>query len=82
MDAARTQDDTRPVVTRHEPDPSVVSAVLRVRDRFGAHGLRDLIALAQEELDGVERALAELREDLEADRRADAAIDLRDRPLA
>ena len=32
-----------------------------VRDRFGAHGLRDLIALAGYELELAEQALASLR---------------------
>lgn len=44
----------------HEPDPVVVDAVTTVRDRFGAGGLRDLIGLAQRELDVAEAALREL----------------------
>lgn len=42
-------------------DPAVAEAVHSVRDRFGAHGLRDLIALAGHELELAERALASLR---------------------
>lgn len=41
-------------------DPVVVDAVTMVRDRFGASGLRDVIALAERELAVVEAALAEL----------------------
>ncbi|MFP5336536.1 MAG: hypothetical protein ACLGIV_14625 [Actinomycetes bacterium] len=44
----------------HEPDPAVVEAVMTVRDRFGAGGLRDMIALASAELTVVEEALAQL----------------------
>lgn len=43
-----------------EADPAVVEAVEHVRDRFGAHGLRDMIALAQHELAVAEAALADL----------------------
>lgn len=57
---------------QHVPDPHVVDVVEGVRDRFGAGGLRDLIALASRELEVAERALAELAEDIEADREADA----------
>lgn len=39
-----------------EVDPMVTSAVMNVRDRFGAEGLRDLMALAQMELRNVEAA--------------------------
>lgn len=42
------------------PDPVVVDAVEGVRDRFGATGLRDMIDMAQRELAGAERALADL----------------------
>lgn len=48
---------------RHEPDPVVVEAVTTVRDRFGTGGLRDLIGLAQRELDMAEAALSELSSD-------------------
>lgn len=75
---AFVREDAPPVVVRrpaatlgHDPDPMVVQAMARIRDRFGAHGLRDLIALAQAELDDLERQLAEFRADLEADRRGD-----------
>lgn len=43
-----------------EPDPVIVEAVTTVRDRFGAWGLRDLITLAQRELQTAEAALEEL----------------------
>jgi hypothetical protein len=46
----------------------VTSAVMNVRDRFGAEGLRDLMALAQMELRNVEaaeRRLAALAEPAE-----------------
>ncbi len=43
-------------------DADVVGAVYAVRDRFGAQGLRDLIALAERELVVTEQALAELAE--------------------
>jgi hypothetical protein len=39
-----------------EVDPMVTTAVTNVRDRFGAEGLRDLMALAQMELRNVEAA--------------------------
>ena len=42
-------------------DPVVAEAVHSVRDRFGAHGLRDLIALAGYELELAEQALLTLR---------------------
>lgn len=42
-------------------DPAVAEAVHSVRDRFGAHGLRDLISLAGYELELAEQALASLR---------------------
>ncbi|WP_129668814.1 hypothetical protein [Phytoactinopolyspora endophytica] len=43
-----------------EADPMVVDAVQIVRDRFGAVGLRSLIALASQELVRVEEAEARL----------------------
>ncbi|MDP9443269.1 MAG: hypothetical protein M3P83_02530 [Actinomycetota bacterium] len=46
-----------------QPDPAVVEAVRAVRDRFGAQGLRDLVALAQRELAAAEAVLAELGDD-------------------
>jgi serine phosphatase RsbU (regulator of sigma subunit) len=47
-------------MTSHPPDPAVVEAVEHVRDRFGAHGLRDMIVLAQQALQEAEAALEEL----------------------
>lgn len=47
----------------YEPDPIVVDAVASVRDRFGAQGLSELIALAQQELIAAEAALRELSDD-------------------
>jgi hypothetical protein len=41
-------------------DAMVADAVRSVRDRFGADGLRDLVALARLEIDRSERALADL----------------------
>jgi hypothetical protein len=62
-------------------DPVVAEAVHSVRDRFGAHGLRDLISLAGYELHLAEQALASLRaEVVDAEPTAeDAAFDV---PLA
>ena len=48
--------DPRLQPTTPEVDPLVVMAVRNVRDRFGAEGLRDLMALAQMELRSVEEA--------------------------
>jgi hypothetical protein len=45
-----------------EPDPKVVEAVHGVRDRFGAAGLRDMVTVAQRELEVAEAALAQLAE--------------------
>lgn len=42
----------------HSVDALVVDVVTRVRDRFGADGLRDLVSLAQRELSAVEQAEA------------------------
>lgn len=39
-----------------EVDPMVTTAVMNVRDRFGAEGLRDLMAVAQMELRNAEAA--------------------------
>jgi hypothetical protein len=50
--------------SHQEPDPAVVEAVEHVRDRFGAAGLRDMIALAQHELVTVEEALEALRHEV------------------
>ena len=44
----------------HEIDPVIVEYVEHTRDRFGAHGLEDMIALAQEQLVGARKALEEL----------------------
>lgn len=62
-------------------DPAVAEAVHSVRDRFGAHGLRDLIALARLELELAEQALASLRAEVvdAPPSREDAAFDV---PLA
>ena len=49
----------------HGPDPGVVEAVQHVRDRFGAAGLRDMIAVAQHELVTAEQALDELRQEVQ-----------------
>lgn len=43
-------------------DAMVVDAVRSVRDRFGADGLRDLVALATAEIQSSERAVADLGE--------------------
>ncbi len=43
-----------------EVDPLVRDAVRDIRDRFGADGLRDVIALAQQELVGALAAADEL----------------------
>lgn len=59
-----------------EVDPMVTTAVMNVRDRFGAEGLRDLMALAQMELRNVEaaeRRLAALAEPAAAPEPVDAA---------
>jgi hypothetical protein len=59
-----------------EVDPMVTSAVMNVRDRFGAEGLRDLMALAQMELRNVEaaeRRLAALAEPAAAPEAVDSA---------
>ena len=52
--------DPRVDPTTPEVDPLVIDTVNRVRDRFGAEGLRDLIALATSELGRVEKAEREL----------------------
>ncbi len=43
-------------------DAMVADAVRSVRDRFGADGLRDLVALATAEIQSSERAVADLGE--------------------
>jgi hypothetical protein len=43
-------------------DAMVADIVKTVRDRFGADGLRDLVALASEEIRSSERAVADLGE--------------------
>lgn len=48
--------------TTAEVDPLVRAAVKNVRDRFGADGLRDLMALARDELREVEEAERRLAE--------------------
>ncbi len=47
-------------MTESQPDPVIADVVEHVRDRFGAPGLADLIALAREELAEAEAALKEL----------------------
>jgi hypothetical protein len=44
----------------HQTDPAIVDAVEHLSYRFGVQGLRDLIALATEELERAEAALQEL----------------------
>lgn len=46
----------------HDIDPIIVEYVEHTANRFGAHGLEDLIALAQEHLVVARKALAELSE--------------------
>lgn len=41
-------------------DRAIVDAVMQIRDRFGAYGLRDMIALAEREPAATEAALQEL----------------------
>lgn len=48
--------DPRLQPTTAAVDPTVTAAVKTIRDRFGAEGLRDLMALAQMELRNVEDA--------------------------
>lgn len=43
-------------------EPEIVEAVLSVGNRYGASGLEDLIALAQEQLEVARAALAALEE--------------------
>lgn len=49
-----------------EVDPEIVETVRDVRNRFGVVGLRDLIALAQQELVTTQAAIAELHPDDDA----------------
>ncbi|MGH8775487.1 MAG: hypothetical protein ACRDWI_10045 [Jiangellaceae bacterium] len=44
-------------------DAMIVDAVRNVRDRFGSDGLREMIALANVEIDSVERAIVDLGTD-------------------
>ena len=44
-------------------DAMIVDAVRNVRDRFGSDGLREMIALANREINGAERAVAGLGTD-------------------
>jgi hypothetical protein len=44
-------------------DAMIVDAVRNIRDRFGSDGLREMIALADREINGVERAVAGLGAD-------------------
>ncbi|TDC46994.1 hypothetical protein E1212_25445 [Jiangella ureilytica] len=61
-----------------EVDPMVTSAVMNVRDRFGAEGLRDLMALAQMELRNVEAAEQRLAALAEPAATAPEAVDSAD----
>lgn len=45
-------------------DPIIIDAVDNVRNRFGAAGLRQLIAIAQVELADTESALQELKDSI------------------
>jgi len=47
-------------------DAMIVDAVRNVRDRFGSDGLREMIALANREINGAERAVAALGADTPA----------------
>src|ERR687892_85414 len=47
-------------------DAMIVDAVRNVRDRFGSDGLREMIALANREINGAERAVAGLGDDTPA----------------
>lgn len=63
--SSESSDSNRPIGRMHAEadaavDPTVVEAVHSVRDRFGAAGLRDMLALARVELDVAEQALREL----------------------
>ncbi|MCZ3389875.1 MAG: hypothetical protein LH645_12345 [Actinomycetia bacterium] len=51
-----TTESTPPV------DPEIVDMVDHVRNRYGAYGLRQLIAIATAEAEDTENALAELAE--------------------
>lgn len=51
--------DDRPTHPDHV-DPVIAEAVESIGNRFGSQGLRDLIALAQEQLERAEAALREL----------------------
>jgi hypothetical protein len=44
-------------------DKLIIDVVEQVRDRFGLYGLRDLVAVAQEELARVEATMRELTPD-------------------
>ena len=69
------------IAVEAQVDPAVAEAVHSVRDRFGAHGLRDLIALAGYELELAEQALASLRAEV-VDAPPSAEDDAFDVPLA
>jgi hypothetical protein len=45
---------------QHQVDPVIVDAIEHISYRFGASGLRDVIALAQQELAKTEAALQQL----------------------
>lgn len=61
-----------------EVDPLVATAVRNVRDRFGAEGLRDLMALAQQELRSVEAAERRLAAYQEPEARTADPVDAAD----
>lgn len=46
--------------TSHQVDPEIVDLVDHVRNRYGAHGLRQLIDLATRQAEDTENALTEL----------------------
>jgi hypothetical protein len=51
------------VMTERDFEPEIVDAVQHVANRYGAAGLEDLIALAQDELVVARKALEELAPD-------------------
>jgi hypothetical protein len=53
----------RPATDPGDADPIVVAAVVEIRNRVGATGLRSMISLAEAELAAAEAALRELRPD-------------------
>ncbi|WP_296607406.1 hypothetical protein [Nocardioides sp.] len=53
--------EIEPAVER-DIEPEIAEAVENVRNRYGVHGLEDLIALAEAELPAAREALAALEE--------------------